>query len=88
MSKGQRKHSPTFKGKVDLRLRMGKPRGCEGVGSGGSHAGRLSTQFHGRGALAVRSAEDGGSVVRRCVPGQLPGPGVLGHHHLGRGSTS
>ena len=31
MSKGQRKHSPTFKGKVDLRLRMGKPRGSSGL---------------------------------------------------------
>ena len=56
-----------------------------GMPGGVGHQVPGGPQFHGGGAPAVRRAEEGGRVAAQGVAGQLPGPGIHGHHHLGRG---
>ena len=56
-----------------------------GMSGGIGHQVAGWPQLHGGGALPVRGAEESGRVATQGVAGQVPGPGIHGHHHLGRG---
>ena len=67
-------HRPTFSGRPTV--------GCPAGSDTRSREGRSSTAgVH----WPSGCAEEGGRVAAQGAAGQLPGPGVHGHHHLGRG---